>query len=542
MKKFVSLLLTVLLMCSGLVAYAEGLAPSQLGVVTTKQGDVRGVAGETYDGVTVFKGVPYAAAPVGDLRWQAPQDAEKWDGVRVCDTFGDAAVQPAYVEVVCDYNNTDFEWRYFYPDGTPSNSEDCLYLDIYTGANASAEKLPVLIWFHGGGFAHGWGHEIEFNGEALADKGAIVVNVTHRLNIFGLLSLPQLTAESPYGGSGNYTVMDCAKAVEWVHENIAAFGGDPDRITIGGQSGGSAKTTATLVSPLTDGMLSGTYNMSSMSPFSSYRTQAEAEAAGIEYLAALGKDENTTLAELRAIPAEELIAAFDSFTGAFVCIDGYSITMSPIDYYLTPNKLDNLNMMYGQVFGEAGTYGAATADELLGMIKEKYGEELYNKYDIEGTMELTDANVAFSNRQLKVRESQAQNRLFAAIANTQNENFDIYGFSFTRITPGSTAGWHSAELWYMFGSLRDNGKQFPWQEWDHMTADACTSYWVNYFATGNPNGVGLPSWPACTVENGLAYQYLDYMSAAETGITSFDKMVMESVATRYNIDLTNLGI
>ena len=536
-----ALLLSVILIVACVPAFAAQSATSPLSTVTTKYGELQGVAGDTYHGITVFKGVPYAAPPVGDLRWKAPQDCQPWEGLRVCDTFGNAAVQPAYVAQVTDYTNKAYEWREFYPDGVPANSEDCLYLDIYSSAATTEDKRPVLVWFHGGGFAHGWGYEVEFNGEALADKGVIVVDVTHRLNIFGLLSLPQLSKEAEYGGSGNYMVMDCAKAINWVYENIAAFGGDPKRITIAGQSGGNGKTTAALVSPLTDGQIYGTYNMSALNPYGKYQAQKDAEAAGLAYLKALGKDENTSLEELRAIPASELIKAYDSFKGS-ICIDGYSITMNPSEFYLTPGNLDGLNMMFGSVFGENGTYDAKTAAELLGKIREQYGDELYNKYDIANTMEITDSNVVLYNRLLKVMAAQAGNRMFAAIANKQNKDLEIYGFSFARVTPGSKVGWHSSELWYMFGSLRDNGRQRDWQVWDHMTAENCTSYWANYISTGSPNGSGIANWPACTIENGLDYQYLDYMPTTASGLTSFDKMVMESIAIKNGIDFASLGL
>lgn len=547
-KKIFALVTAVSMMVS--VIPAAGLASeaeTTLGVVTTKYGDVSGVAGETYDNVTVFKGVPYAQPPVGELRWAAPQDCEAWEGVRACDTYADAAMQPAYVSEIMSPDST---WGEFYPYGAPEFSEDCLYLNINTSAVTGEEKMPVVVWLHGGGYHHGYSYEEEFNGEELANKGVVVVTVGMRLNAFGLLSLPQLSAETEYGGSGNYMVMDCAKAVEWVYENIEAFGGDPERITIGGQSGGSYKTMATLASPLAEGKISGAYNMSNLGTNITFISQEEAEQRGLEFIRQLGYDENSTLEELRAIPAEEIEALVDismpeEYDICEMCIDGYAVTQSPKDFYYTPGNLDNLNIMFGHVFGENESYGAETAEELYEMLKETYGEELYEKYDIENTLVLTDANVGLYNFILKEQEAQNSNRLFAAIAEKQNENLHIYGFSFGRTTPGSEIGWHSEELWYFFDSIRDVDWQLKnrsWQVWDYITADVASSYWANYIASGDPNGSGLATWPECSEENNYATQFIDYNPYTWSDLTSFDLMNMESIAANNGHDFATLGL
>lgn len=266
-------------------AFAE-TAEVSLGIVTTKYGDVQGVAGEDYANVTLFKGIPYAKPPVGELRWAAPQDPESWEGVKVCDTYGDAATQQSYVSWLMDAEST---WGEFYPNGAPSNSEDCLYLNVATPAASGDEKRPVIVWLHGGAFAHGYAYEEEFNPEELASRGVIVVSIGHRLNVFGTLALPQLSAETEYGGSGNYMIMDCAKGVEWVYENIEAFGGDPSRIVLCGQSGGSIKTTATFISPLTQGMIAGTYNMSNSLVCNEgyYSSMEEVKQRGLELIGRL---------------------------------------------------------------------------------------------------------------------------------------------------------------------------------------------------------------------------------------------------------------
>jgi len=219
-----------------------------LDIVRVQQGLLSGVAQTgNYEGNTVFSGVPYAKPPVGELRWAPTQPAEPWEGVRICDKHAPAAWQNFMPEGL----NMEPYTKDFYFMGNPSVSEDCLYLEITTGAQAAGEKRPVFMWFHGGGLNSGYSYEIEFDGNELAKKGIVVVSVAQRLNLFGYLVLPQLTAEQ--GKSGNYGFMDQLMALEWVHENIAAFGGDPDNITVGGQSGGSLKSCMMAGSPASKG-------------------------------------------------------------------------------------------------------------------------------------------------------------------------------------------------------------------------------------------------------------------------------------------------
>lgn len=238
MKRMLTVLLVAAMLLSlSMPAMAAGTG---IGVVETESGMVSGVQGEEHSHITIFKNIPYAAPPVGELRWKAPQDPEPWEGVRACDTFGNIPMQNTWLMDSEDGGYLDE----FYWEGHPEPSEDCLYLSVATPAKAAGEKLPVMLWFHGGGLNQGFYSEIEFDPEELANKGIVVVSVGTRLGPFGYLSLPQLDAESEYGDSGNYGLMDSIKALEWVHDNIAAFGGDPDNVTLTGQSGGTARQSA----------------------------------------------------------------------------------------------------------------------------------------------------------------------------------------------------------------------------------------------------------------------------------------------------------
>ena len=215
-----------------------------IGTVKTKYGLISGeeYTGQ-YKGITVFRGVPYAKPPLGALRWAPPEEPEPWEGVKVCDTFPDAAVQ----DFLADRHRDEY-----YVNGTPSMSEDCLYLNICTPAGAPGEKHPVFLWFHGGGLTNCFAFEPQFDPRELAKKGILVVTVGQRLSLFGYLSLPQLSREQG-GKSGNYGLMDQFRALDFVYENIEAFGGDPERITVGGQSGGSSKCCVMAASPASRG-------------------------------------------------------------------------------------------------------------------------------------------------------------------------------------------------------------------------------------------------------------------------------------------------
>ncbi len=537
MKRISAALLVLCLLTVSL--FSAALAEDTgIGVVHTQFGDVSGVPGAT-EAVTVFKGVPYAAPPVNELRWHEPVDPEPWEGVRACDHYAPAAMQPPYTAFLMRPGSD------FYPLGAPEQSEDCLYLNVTTPAVSADEKLPVMVWFHGGGLSHGYSWQVPFDGEALASKGVIVVTVGHRLGAMGYLSLPQLDAESPTGISGNYGLMDCVKSVEWVYDNIAAFGGDPENIMVFGQSGGGAKTIATVAAPQTKGKVARFATQSSFGIFSGsgsnmgMATVEDNQAAGLALLDELGVSREATLEELRAIPAETIYAAGGAANASMV-IDNYYITGNRADFYLGEGNLDGIEMMAGWVFGEKGSYEAKTAAELFAMLRGVYGDELCDKYDLENTMPITDSNVGYYNYLLKQNEALDEIRLYARIKSERNADSPSYIYSFGRVTPDKNLGWHSGELWYIYNNFGysfeglDESWQPAWEVYDYMVGETTSSYWSNFAKTGTPNGIGLTEWPAANAEN-QPYQYIDVVSTAFEDLSTFDQMVMEYYVLQYGL-------
>ena len=506
-----------------------------LGIVTTKYGQLRGV---TEEDVLVFKGVPYAAPPVGDLRWKAPVDPAPWEGVRDCDTYGPRPVQPTQGGLFFEPWASDFYYM-----GYTAYNEDCLYLNIATDAKSADEKRPVYMWFHGGGLSSGYSYEIEFNPTVLAKKGVVVVTVGQRLNVFGYLSLPQLSAEQG-GISGNYGLMDEVKALDWVYENIAAFGGDPDNITIGGQSGGTAKTGGLARCPKASGKIKRVINQSALNWLGTYPTMQEAEAEGVAFIKSLGFAEDATLEELRAADAEVFnVTGGNPFDKSGVRKPGSMV----YDGVWVPEQdaavgfdkyAGNLDYLAGGNYGECvmskefalGGKPLASAAEFYAAAKEVLGEELYNKYDFENTFPVSDEDANKLSKRLAVEGltgfgGNMKSLYFGEYRAKKFPGAKTYNYVFSRIAPGVpddkknplrdpdiAMAWHSSELWYTFASLRvgESGASNvppirPWTQYDVQLADQMSSYWANFMKNGDPNGEGLPHWP----ESAENYGWID---------------------------------
>ena len=422
--------------------------------VMTKYGAVRGVTSE--GGYALFKGIPYAKPPVGELRWKPSVAPEKWDGVRVCDRWGTACLQ--------DVAFTDHEDAYgkeFYAgaDYPPVMGEDCLYLNIWTPAKCAEEKLPVMMWMHGGGVQHGYSHEIEFDGDALCKRGVILVSVNYRLNLFGYFAHPELSAENEYNASGNYGVHDQIQALRWIKENIEAFGGDAENITIFGQSGGGRSTQALSCSPLTKGLMKRAIVQSAGGIRTSMGRQPRAmlEALGMEFMEYAGCE---NLAQLRAMEAGELHAIFRRYvkepspTGLRrnfnISADGYALPLTMEDSLIAGVQHD-IDYMIGCVTGDCkGPMFGSQAG--WAQLQEQQGKKPVYFYRFE--------------RELPEDEPKSPKTLKGAF--------------------------HSAELWYMFGTLK--------RCWRPMTAEDETlsltmlDMWTNFAKTGDPNGTNLPKW------------------------------------------------
>ena len=315
-------------LCAGVLSCLA--LSAQAPVLTVEGGEVSGVPSETPN-VCIYKGIPYAAPPIGDLRWKQPQPVKPWKGIRQCDTFGAASLQG-------DLTPGSFYWKEFYQGGDPKRSEDCLYLNVWTPAAGKPEaKLPVIFWIHGGAYMGGYGHEIEFGGDAYAKKGVILVTINYRLGMCGFLAHPLLTAENDGKGSGNYGLFDQLAALKWVKRNISAFGGNPDNITVMGQSAGAGSVQALISSPLTKGLIQRAIIQSGggLGGIISAKSLKEAEKQGSDMWKAAGI---STLEEMRAYPAEkfqEVLMKYMQQQKSFglpysPCVDGELLT-APLD-------------------------------------------------------------------------------------------------------------------------------------------------------------------------------------------------------------------
>lgn len=506
---------------------AEASGTEEPGVVTIssgaiENGPIKGVPSDT-EGVTVYKGVPFAEPPVGNLRWKAPQDlTATWDEVRVCDAWGNQAMQPDNLNPVGEFWGDEF---YFDEDYNPPISEDCLYLNVYAPEHAEGEQLPVMVWIHGGGYDHGHASEMEFNASKLAAKGIIVVCIQYRVNVFGFLALPELSEENN-GLSGNYGTMDQIKALEWVNQNIEGFGGDSDNITICGQSAGAMSVTALLSIPLTEGLFNRAIIQSGFGGYAAPGSYAALETKEAACQTAIEKafGEGTTLEDLRAMDANDFLDAkvYSTLKGAAGSntLDGYVFTEESVDL-TREGALDGIDIMIG---GTADEYtslagnpnGTMDIEKFHASMEAKYGG-LYNRsiYNPKSDKEAYRMNFrSISDGSL------AKYRISAEYGKTHNEDHNAYVYYFDHDLaphdPETVGGrdedfygsFHSSELWFMFDSMRDGFEgQRLWTEGDHYLADTMSSYWANFVKTGNPNGEGLPSWEECTSETDGAFMH-----------------------------------
>lgn len=422
MKKLNVLTVTAVLAISAAFGMTCTAAEAEQNVVETTYGKVQGINNtvEGYEDVVEFRGIPYAAPPVGELRWKAPQDPEAWEDVLVCDTYKDIPMQVLGGAEVEPYKSD------FYFDGVPAMSEDCLYLNVVTtGENLeNGEKKPVFVWFHGGGLTSCYTFEPEADGAAFAMNDVVVVSVEQRLGVFGYLSLPQLTEEQ--GQSGNYGLMDQIKALEWIEENIEAFGGDPENITVGGQSGGTTKSMSMVISPECDVKIDKLVLESGLKYSETFRSLEEAEERGTEYLKELGVQEDISLDELRAMDADALVYTEGSYYPSAMNQDGLYVTYDSIKSAVADGCLDSVSILSGTNLGE-GTYPAAsTAEEFYAQYKEALGN-LYDKYDFENLVAVNDATASQVSRTLgsyglgtNVSRSLMVNRLYGRIDGREN--------------------------------------------------------------------------------------------------------------------------
>ncbi len=470
--------------------------------------------------VRVFKGVPYARPPTGALRWRAPQAAERWDGVRPADHFGPRSVQPERPATAIGYF------------GPEAESEDCLYLNIWTAAPAPDARTPVMVWFHGGAYAVGSGALPIFDGARLARHGVVVVTVNYRLGRLGFLAHPELSREAPYRASGNYGLLDQLAALQWVQHNIAAFGGDPGRVTIFGQSVGATSVHCHMSSPLATGAFHRAIGQSGGSLEGSMATLETAERAGAALVRALGAG---SIEELRARPAREvqlgrpgggLNAVYDSSDAgalsrdtAWANIDGHVLPASPYDIF-AQGRQNDVPLITGATADEGATLpGVATLAAHRAHAEAEFGAAAASFLKLYPAA--TDAEAEAASRRATGERNFTWQTWLWATTQARTGRAPCYHYHFSRVPPRPLApgggdasrplgAFHTAEIPYVFDHLEV--RDWPWQAADRTLADAMSAYWVNFAATGDPNG-GNPRWPRFDADGARIMHFGDQIGA-----------------------------
>jgi para-nitrobenzyl esterase len=468
--------------------------------VRTKAGVVAGI--KSADGkVVIFKGVPFAAPPVGDLRWKEPQPVAPWNGVRKATEFGARCMQARIYE--------DMVFR----DSGPS--EDCLYLNVWTPGISGKTKLPVMVWIYGGGFQAGATSEPRQDGEHLARKGVVIVSMNYRLGIFGFFSHPGLTAESAHHASGNYGLMDQAAALKWVHENIAAFGGDPNNVTIFGESAGSFAVSALMASPMSKELIhaaigeSGAFFGKKLGP----KSLEESEKRDAIFAESLGLK---SIGQLRALSAQRILdAAMSGNRELFEpSVDGYFMPSRAYDIYVRGEQA-HIPLLAGWNHDE-GSYQRFFGTEQVN--KENYAAKIRQLFG-EAAAEAFKLFPGGSAEEVKSSAGLLSTADFVfgmwkwMGIHLQTGEAPVYRYEFDQAPPISEkheaeAGlaYHSAEIEYVFGTL--NWKKIPWRAKDYKLSEQMGLYWTNFAKTGNPNSAGLVVWPMYMRKSGYQVMHL----------------------------------
>ncbi|MBK0379785.1 carboxylesterase/lipase family protein [Mucilaginibacter segetis] len=483
MKRFFALPLILLLACCT-------TAQTNLNIVKTDAGDISGAVNQ--DGsVHIFKGIPFAAPPVGDLRWKEPQPVKSWSGVKACTAYGPSPMQ-------AEPNPFGVYTKEFLIAKQPI-SEDCLYLNVWTGAQLSGEKRPVLVYIYGGGFVSGGTNVPIYDGEAMAKKGIIFVTINYRVGIFGFFAHPELTKESPHSQSGNYGIMDQLAALQWVQKNIAAFGGDPEKVTIAGQSAGSMSVNYLVTSPLGKGLFNGAIAESGayMLPDPSGGTSlAQGEQSGVEAAKALNAN---SLAELRKLPAQELLKQ-NNFRPI---IDGYVMPKTPPAIY-AENQENKVALLTGWNEDDAFFGELKDAADYKAQMQHRFGDKAAEALKLYPGGNDSVAKVS------QIRLSRdglfgIQNYSWVNAQSAKN-GAPVYLYRFTRRMPATPefekyGAFHTGEVAYAYDNLKFVNR--PFQPVDQQLANTMSAYWVNFTKNGNPNGKGLPEWPAYNTQTNM---------------------------------------
>lgn len=455
----------------------------------------------------IYLGIPFAQPPVGDLRWKAPQPAQNWSGVLETKAFAHSPMQTNVFG--------DMKFR------SPGTSEDCLYLNVWAPAEKPAEGLPVLVYFHEGGFVAGDGSEPRYDGASMAQKGMVAVTVNYRLNIFGFFAHPELSAEAPYGASGNYGLLDQNLALKWVQENITAFGGDPQRVTIAGESAGSVSVSAQMASPLSRDLIAGAIGESgaAINPTLAPVPLAEAEKIGKEFAE---KASYHSLAELRAASTEEIFQAYnDSKRFGFPSVvDGYFLPKTLPEIFRAGEQAQvplllgwNSAEIPGMAFMQGQPY---TEEAYVAKVKEVYPDDheqvlqLYphgspQEIELSATALASDRFIAYStwkwfDLHRKHSEQPVYRYLYSKLRPPLVDKSLASGLAGGTVkkdenAPEAVGAPHACEIEYCMGNLH-LVDDYAWTKADYKVSETMQNYFANFIITGDPNGKDLPQWPA----------------------------------------------
>jgi para-nitrobenzyl esterase len=466
------------------------LLPVNVALADITQAKVTGgtISGTAENGISIFKGIPFAAPPVGDLRWKSPAPVKPWSGIRKADAFANACMQPPHSQ-----------------GNTAPVSEDCLYLNVWTPAKSAREKLPVIVWIHGGGFVGGSTSISMYDGSGYAHKGVVLVSLAYRLGPYGYMAHPELSRESGHG-SGTYGIQDLVAGLQWVKANVAAFGGDPGNVTIFGHSAGSQAVSFLAASPLAKGLFHRVIAMSGASFAPLVRSEKAgfgmsipalktAEATGSAFLSKLGVK---NIAEARALSADMIESATGGAMTFRPVADGYVLTSDMTTLY-EHGKFNDTPVLLGHTSDETLVFGgpkSVTPADFEKQMKEQFGAQAESV--LAAYPHATDADAVRAARHVRNDTSFGWNMWTWAREQSKHGKGKVFSYYYNNHGPQTEGSGHGSDVPFHFQTLTVRGTP---SKKDLALSEMISSYDINFAKTGDPNGKGLPSWPAFTDKN-----------------------------------------
>ena len=475
------------------------LSQAQTPIIQTTNGKVEGYTNPDKS-VQIFKSIPFAAPPTADLRWKAPQPVKNWTGILKCTTFPASPIQNKPAPFMC--------WSEEFIAQPEPLSEDCLYLNIWTTAKKKSPRQPVFVWIYGGGLSSGSSNCAIYDGEEMSKKGVVFVSINYRVGVLGFMAHPELTKESGYNASGNYGFMDQMAALKWIQKNIAAFGGDPNNVTIAGQSAGSFSVNALVASPLAKGLFHKAIAESG-GLFTNILTQnlQEAEKQGNLFMQ---HAKASNIAELRKMTADEIQKiSNDKDLGRFgTTLDNYVLPTNLKEYF-KKGLHNDVPLLTGWVTGDGSLFGPPnfTMAQYKTEAQDKYGDKVGTFLSL--FPGATDEEAKSSKAKLSLFQfATLSSHLWAGY----NQKSKSYLYQFSHVPPDKPnfpnyGAFHTAEVPYALHTLHQWNRD--WKPVDRDLENTMSSYWVNFAKTGNPNGGTLPQWDAYNKQSGVIMELGD---------------------------------